>query len=156
MPPAVQSVSVGEPDSSAALPTCTQRYTVASSEPDGERWTMELQTADGDCVAGEFDPLQDVDRFIVGVDTLTWDLEEDLSEDFPDWTEDWKPYVLGAHFGVDSTRENGWAFRLKVDDDLTLVPGDNCAVAGATCLDTKPNRYALQAEVYYFLFVDDF
>ena len=136
---------------------CTARYDIVSQAADGTRWTLGLEHREGDCwAASNLDPMTDLDHLIVGVAPLTWELEEDLVDVFgPSWEQLAKPFVMGAHMGVDTTRENGWAWVLEVDEDMRLVPGDNCAVSGATCLEELPDRAVLRTEPYYKLFAAD-
>ena len=138
-------------------PGCSADYDLSSQTADGHRWTLGLTYREGDCApAPNMDPSTDVDHLIIGVEPMTWDLQEDLIDEFEDdWPTLYEPFVQGAHIGVDTTREIGWAWLLKVDTDMALVPGDNCAVPGATCLTELPDRAVIRTEQYYKLFVAD-
>ncbi len=139
-------------------PGCTGHYDVADQVAEGHRWTLALTYRDGHCfAASNLDPTSDVDRLIVGVEPLTPDLEKDLVDVFGDaWDDDYEPFLHGAHIGVDSTREIGWAWILEVDEDMALVSGDNCAVPGRSCLTELGDRAVLRTEHYYKVFAADF
>jgi len=118
--------------------SCVERYELTDAEPTGAwgEWTFVLRhlpdQSTTPCPFGA-GPL-DVKRLTIGVGQPTSNMEanfqEYLGQDYPAW----RPYLLASKI---QGWELGWAILLELDENLRVVPGNNCPMTGMTCREVS-------------------
>jgi len=134
-------------------PTETDRWGTYTFDLSHAPWT------DNPCPFGP-GPM-DGEELEMGVDTLSEGLKAEIQQAVEDNGDDFselEPFLLGARVGP---YEIGYGVLLEVDEDMAILPGDNCFVEGAACvevdgLEALPGPVMLWGTSWYLVTPADF
>lgn len=125
-------------DTQDDLFVCSEYFLLEGGEPTDAWGTYEFtlthqpQWSDDPCDFGP-GPMADKD-VAFGVAEISAELAGQLEDAVgADYETTWAPYVLGTRVG---SYEAGWALLLELDESHAPVPGDNCAIEGASCRES--------------------
>ncbi len=142
---------------------CYEYFLLLNAE-ETERWgtyTFDLSHApwtDRPCPFGA-GPM-DGEELEMGVDTISETLKAEIQEAVEANGDDFsafEPFLMGARVGP---YEIGYGVFLEVDEDMAIVPGDNCFVEAAACvevagLEAFPGPVMLFGTSWYLVTPDD-